>query len=200
MEDRILLLNASNISEELIIQSLLDVDKIRPLIIDIEPDAKSILQSCLSRNYNSRRNQVDASGLMNDIHFIFRKLWMPGKLILFDYDLYDGSDPRSNWFFGGFAGTVRGLGYITLSASRLSDKIHARDLIRHEVGHMFNAPSSGRSNTYENLGLHCSNSLCVMQQKDTVTSSIKYAHERERRKARTYCLQCERDIANYLPN
>lgn len=200
MEDEIFLFNGSRISDELAIAGFLEVDKIRHLVVSIVPDSKKILEPFLSKHYNADREQVDASGLLVDICSTeLGSIWKPGKFILFDYDIYDGSEPHSNWFFGGVSKTNVGLGYLILSTARFQGEIHARDILKHEAGHLFNAPSKGRSNTYEHLGLHCSNNFCVMQQKDTVPSSIKYAHERARKKASAYCYQCEDDIRNFKP-
>jgi predicted Zn-dependent protease len=62
---------------------------------------------------------------------------------------------------------------------------------------MFGAPSNGRKNTYEYLGLHCSNDLCVMRQTDEADELIAYVQERISKNAPTYCDDCKKDIVNY---
>ena len=201
MTDRIIFLDGSKkLSKKIVIEGMRDIDKIRPLEVDYVK-CPEIINTIAQKVYNPKRNQIDATGFLQHImNTKFAEYVNQGKIILLDYDIYDATDPNSNWFFGGFSGTNRGLGYITLSTARLQDEIHARDLVRHEIGHMFNAPKEGRTNTYENLGLHCKNRLCVMQQKDTVPDSIKYTHKRARKKAQTYCTQCAKDIKDYIPN
>ena len=198
MADKILFLDGSRkLNVEVVIAALSDIDKIRELEIEYF-ECSDMIDDFARQAYNPKRDQLKAIKFLHKMHNTGLGRCQEGKLIITDYDLYDETDPDSKWFFGGFNGTNHGLGYITLSTARLQDEVHARDLVRHEAGHMFNAPSKGRNNTYELLGLHCSNDLCVMQQKDTVPSSIKYAHLRARKKSRVFCNQCEKDISEYV--
>ena len=108
--------------------------------------------------------------------------------------------PGVNWCFGGFTATRNGLGYVLMSSARINDSDLAKDLLRHELGHMFGAPSQRRTNTSEMLGNHCLNDLCVMQQRLSIEEAVKYAKQRKRANAEVYCCQCENDITEYEPN
>ncbi|MEK6952195.1 MAG: hypothetical protein AABX29_04205 [Nanoarchaeota archaeon] len=181
--------------------ALEDINQIRELSYSPVGNPDVFLQDYINRNFNSSRNQLNSEGLMRDILKTseMKQLRRDGKIIIVDEDLYGEG---LNWCFGGFMGTMIGLGFILLSTARLQDDCHARDLIRHEVGHMFSAPSEKRrqktnGNVYDNLGLHCGNDLCVMQQKDTVDSSVEYSHQRARSNADSYCGQCIKDIRDY---
>ena len=194
-----------DMSERLHIDATFDVlkeiGKLRDLSFYSVGNPDVLLNPYIEKNFNPKRNQLHSRGLIKDIvktgfHNDFKR---DGKIIIVDEDLYDDG---LNWCFGGFMGTRIGIGYILLSTSRLQNDYHARDLIRHEIGHMFGAPSDNRAcelngNVYEHLGLHCSNDLCVMQQKDRVDFSVKYAIKRARLNADTYCSQCTNDIRNY---
>ena len=122
-----------------------------------------------------------------------RDRYEAGKLIIIDEDAYSG-DEDCNWFFGALSKVPDSLGYLFVSTARMQSENQARDILRHELGHMFGAPSQGRSNTYDLWGLHCSNDLCVMQQKASVGQAVKYAEQRAKAGAPTYCSQCEEDI------
>jgi predicted Zn-dependent protease len=194
MTDEILLMNISRIPDELVATALQDISAIRDLKVT-PAEARKFLERQISLSHNPERNQVNGRELLARINDSdIGRYTQHGKLILIDNDLYY---PQIGWCFGGFSGTDTGLGYILMSSARMQTPEQAVDILRHELGHMFGAPSEGRTNTYQHLGLHCSNNLCVMQQKDTVSGSVKYAAQRARAKAPTYCAQCERDIREH---
>tara|TARA_Y100000310_G_C20667475_1_gene808411 strand:+ start:967 stop:1587 length:621 start_codon:yes stop_codon:yes gene_type:complete len=198
MEDELIIFNGSDkISDKSALDRVREIGCYRDITASTV-ECRDFLERMSEECYSYNRGQVDGTKFLNIFHGeVGERFPEPGKIILIDHDLYDGSDPRSNWFFGGYVGNSMGLGYIQLSTARLQNKNHERDLIRHELGHMFGAAPEGRSNTYELLGSHCSNDLCVMQQKDTVPSAINYANKRARKKAPIFCGQCEDDITNY---
>jgi predicted Zn-dependent protease len=166
-------------------------------------NGEGFVRELVEATFNSERNQVKYSEFYKQfIHSSeFRQIAFYGKLVIIDEDLYDDG---LNWCFGGFGPTfIRqrgkfGLGQVILSSARIIDVTHARDWLRHEIGHMFNAPSKRRKNTVESLGLHCTCNLCVMQQKLRVDESYKYSIERAKKKAYTYCPYCEKDIRDYV--
>jgi predicted Zn-dependent protease len=199
MEDEIIVFNGSDrISDKSVLDRVKEIAEYRD-IAALTIECKDELERISEDSYSYNRGQVDETRFLDRFHNkkIARKFSDSGKIILIDHDLYDGSDPRSNWVFGGFVSSSIGLGYILLSTAKLQNQNHESDLIRHELGHMFGAAPSGRNNTYELLGSHCSNDLCVMQQKMDVDSAVKYANKRARKKAPIFCGQCEDDITNF---
>ena len=70
-----------------------------------------------------------------------------------------------------------------------------KGVIQHELGHVFNlAGTMLRSNTEYNLGMHCTNPGCVMNQgltRDALLRNFKLA----KRMGRVYCPQCLEDAA-----
>jgi predicted Zn-dependent protease len=69
----------------------------------------------------------------------------------------------------------------------------------HELGHMFGAAPRGRTNTEENLGSHCLNDYCVMQQKLTVPAFSEHDNKIASRIENDlldswFCEQCQDDI------
>ena len=199
--DEIIVINISDMPSELVGKALGDIDRIRPLIIT-PAEARGFLESQIAASYNSLRGQVNGRELIKRVNESgIGKFVQPGKLIIINEDLYY---PSTGWVFGGYTPTSdgRGLsggGYILLSTARARVPELATDILRHELGHMFGAPSEGRTNTAESLGLHCVNDICVMQQKLTLAEAVRYAKQRASAGASTYCAQCEADIQRYVP-
>jgi len=164
------------------------------LIFGIDVLLDELVEELFERN----RNQVKYERLLDRINTIkgMRYINNDGKLVIVDADFYSN---RANWCFGGFNGTEYGLGYILVSAARMKDEVMAEQIFQHELGHMFKAPHEGRSNSVEQLGLHCTNDLCTMQQKMTVRDALKYAHQIKDAGAPLYCPQCAADIKSYRP-
>ena len=160
-------------------------------------EAQALTDNFAAKYHNRQRNQVDGRAFLQALNETEVMQHYPdaGKIILLDSDLYVG---RLNWCFGSMTSTLGGLGYIVLSTNRMKDTIHAKDIIRHELGHMFKAPSQGRRNTKESLGLHCTMSDCVMQQKLDVREAIRYAHQRSRKSSPIFCPDCEKDLRAYV--
>ena len=75
-----------------------------------------------------------------------------------------------------------------------------KDILRHELGHLFGAPNEQRQDIYAHLGMHCQTDLCVMQQKESMDIAKQYANLRARLNAGTYCEKCQQDIINFKPN
>jgi len=195
MSDKIILLDGSKrLHCRIPLEAIAEIARLRNLDVEYQ-ECPDFLQTFIDMAYESERKQVNAERFTQALHMTdeMKARYEAGKLIIIDNDVYSG-DKDCNFFFGGFSKVPNSLGYITLSTKRVSSIPQARDLIRHELGHMFGAPSQGRSNTYENQGLHCSNDLCVMQQKDNVRDAINYAQQRAKANAVTYCGQCEGDI------
>ncbi len=142
--------------------------------------------------YNSQRKQVDL-----DIFFErFREI-NPNRdsssqnIILLEEDIFR---PNLNWCFGQ-SGIENGQNYVIISNYRITrNGLSLKDWICHELGHMYGAAKKGRSNTTESLGSHCTNDLCVMQQKLSISEAINYANERRAKNAPTYCPQCQNDL------
>jgi predicted Zn-dependent protease len=112
------------------------------------------------------------------------------KIVLLERDIFAG---RLNWCFGQYR-QQQGINMVLLSTARIANNQHFYDLLTHELGHMYGAARKGRSNTVGNLGSHCINDLCVMQQKTSVDESLRYVQQRHRANASTYCGQCKDDL------
>jgi predicted Zn-dependent protease len=111
------------------------------------------------------------------------------SIVIVEEDLYyEGL----NWCFGASMGD----GSIIMSTRRLRRSNHITDLVGHELGHKLGIPSTGRSNTEELLGTHCTNDLCVMQQKMTVKDAVDYWERRLASGAGLYCRQCLEELAS----
>jgi predicted Zn-dependent protease len=68
-----------------------------------------------------------------------------------------------------------------------------RRVLRHEVGHMLGLPSSGRGNTEENLGPHCTN-MCTMRQGLSAPEWAQHTIE-EFNNGVHFCEGCQNDLA-----
>ncbi len=195
MSEKLVLLDGSRkLHCRIPLEAIEEIQRIRNVDIEYH-ECPDFLRQFEEMAYEPRRKQVNAHLFTQALHMTdeMKTRHSEGKLIILDSDIYSG-DSDCNWFFGGYSQVQDSLGYVTLSTARVNSNIQARDLIRHELGHMFGAPSTQRSNTYELGGLHCSNDLCVMQQKMSVDEAIKYSQERARLNAETYCPQCQLDI------
>ena len=174
---------------------LADIQDLRPIKVrcNTNPD---FVDRMVQASFNDERNQVDAGALVGNIMRSPELTQLEGfnKIVLFDKDLYSYDNEKVfNWVFGGCYSLDDGK-LIALSTARLKDEVHAKDVIRHEVGHMFGAPNPARNDVYEHLGNHCGNPICVMHQRDTVEASRTAAYEQARRGGLGYCNRCEEDI------
>lgn len=198
MADKIILLDGSRrLHKDISLEAIAEIARLRKLEIEYQ-ECPEFLQTFVDIGYEPSRKQVNAERFTQALHMTdeMKSRYEAGKVIIVDNDIYSG-DRDCNFFFGGFSQAPGSLGYITLSTARVSTMPQARDLIRHELGHMFGAPSEERANTEQSLGLHCLNHLCVMQQKLTLAEAVRYAEQRARMNAGTYCGQCEQDIQDF---
>ena len=175
---------------------LAEINGIRPIHIGFTSYDRDFVNSQLRISYDETRAQVDAEALVGNLwrNRFFQEHPEAGKIVLFDEDLFSSAEPNNNWVFGGLFRQEGNLGTIVLSTARMKDEIHARDVIRHEVGHMFGAPSYGRRNTYECMGNHCSDPACVMHQRLNAADSYTAAFQREQNGRLSYCNLCQEDI------
>lgn len=115
------------------------------------------------------------------------------KIIIIESDLFSAG----NWCFGK-SRHYNNKDYMIVSTSRIQNELHLFNIFAHELGHMYGAARKGRSNTEEDdLGYHCINDLCVMQQKLTVKESLAYTNQRHKANAQTYCMQCQDELRGY---
>lgn len=68
-----------------------------------------------------------------------------------------------------------------------------RRLLRHEVGHMFGLPTTGRPNTEEKLGTHCTNP-CTMRQGMSIPEWANLTVQ-EHNSGIHFCSDCRHDLA-----
>lgn len=196
--DKIYIFNNSNKADNKIIDdSFAEISKLRDIDLILVDNSSKVIDEVINASYKGHRNQVDYNEFLRYFCNMEPTLQLEAtskKLVFINQDLYSTG---LNWCFGGFSRLFPGEGYIVLSTNRINDALHLADIIGHEAGHMFNAPSYDRKNTYQSLGLHCSNELCVMQQKLTVEDSIQYAYERKAKNTSMYCNECKEDIKKY---
>ena len=200
MVDAIYLFNGSRrLDPEIPLGVLRELQGIRPLEIQEIGEADSFLDTVIPEAFDAGRQQVNMLTLVQRINReeSLGSLGMAGKVVVVDHDAYFGAG--NNWSFGVYIPTSFGLGYVVVSSARFEDETLAKYTLKHELGHMFGAPSEGRSNTTESLGLHCVTDLCTMQQKLSVRSALGYARRVERSAETAYCHQCTTDIQRYTP-
>ena len=122
------------------------------------------------------------------------------KVLILDDDIFCGEE--SNWCIGVANGIIHtdengrehDRDFLTITTKDAKTYAQLKDRFLHELGHQFNAAPEGRSNTKEHLGSHCTNNLCVMQQRDTVKGQEILSRNRIRAKAPAYCNQCTADL------
>ncbi|MBU1974452.1 MAG: hypothetical protein KKH52_03600, partial [Nanoarchaeota archaeon] len=168
------------------------VVRVTPSPGSIDISNYKLIQHFAAESTHPRRKQVHIKRLLDQIISLNEVRNNPQRqnLILLEQDLYaDGL----NWCFGGYQHYL-GKDFVTISTARIQDEAHLFHIFAHELGHMYGAAFRGRSNTREELGFHCLNDLCVMQQQLSVKESASYAHRRLKSKAPTYCHQCQDDL------
>jgi len=174
-----------------------EIQELRPIDVNVSYDS-NFLDKYIARSLLPT-GQVDVRALVGNLmrnDFFANEKYSEGKIILLDHDL---ASPEENvdWGFGTRFPFDNSLGYVVASTHRAEDEAHFRDILRHEIGHMFGAPSKSRANLEYTLGPHCRNQGCVMQQKVSVEDGINYARMRERMNLPAYCQQCSRDIRGF---
>ncbi|RMD67204.1 hypothetical protein D6817_02245 [Candidatus Pacearchaeota archaeon] len=201
MSNRLYLFNASRkLRREVISKALEPICQVKELDVREVEDCRDIIEPFVEAAFNPARGQAHGQKVLDSLHStrVFgQELGDDGKLIIIDRDLY--SDYATNWCFGGFCPVSNSLGYILLSTARISDETLGEHIVRHELGHMFGAPSEGRTNTVDILGLHCSNNLCTMQQQLSVPEALRYAHRIKSAGIFPFCEQCVEDMRRYRP-
>jgi len=185
-------------------QTLEELKKYRPVTfqkVDVLDPTRARLGELVERSYEPRRRQVNTRNLLHRfmVHLATlrdlgrttqQKLLEHERVILLEKDIFSTGN---NWIFGAY--TAFGpFKFLVSSMKRMTSDAHVYDHLLHELGHMYGAPSRGRDNTTQNLGLHCINDLCVMQQRTSVTSAVKYVKQRLRAKASDFCHQCQDDL------
>ena len=98
-----------------------------------------------------------------------------------------------NWCFGVWC---PGSNALIISISRMKNLYQFRDMLYHELGHLMGACQDGRSNTNIELGTHCVNDLCSMQQKMSIPLALEHTKNRYKAKAPPYCDQCLEEMKN----
>ncbi len=153
-----------------------------------------LVKSIESRSTHRKRGQVNLDqfiAYMGTIPLIRKD--PRSKLFMLETDLFREG---LNWCYGQMS-ISHGSGLVILSAARIRSKEHWQDLIAHELGHLYGAAPRGRSNTVMNLGSHCINDLCVMQQHTDMREAERYAQRRHAAGAPAYCGQCLQDMVKY---
>ena len=142
-------------------------------------------------SYEPRRKQVNLNTFLQRFEMINpNRNPNSQNVILLEEDIFR---PGLNWCFGE-SGNLNNQNYIVVSTARIENERELQDWMCHELGHMYGAARKGRSNTIEALGSHCTNDLCVMQQKVSVKEAREYTKMRELLNAPTYCPQCQNDL------
>ena len=157
-----------------------------------------------SSTYGTQR---DASQIIDEIH---KRLKQTGRRIIFITvdDLTCTSNGKYlNFCFGLARGYSTALSMVRFGS--LSDKeqeIVLSGLIMHELGHLYGlAADSNRKKTEFNIGMHCTDKYCVMQQGLTMGEIRKnFSRVNEHRghtddvKLKYYCPLCMQDANNYF--
>ncbi|MBN1924016.1 MAG: hypothetical protein JW791_04640 [Nanoarchaeota archaeon] len=170
------------------------------------PQMYNLVKSLESKSYDSRRRQVNTEELI--LNAYDKTKAFPGLVVIAtDQDLFS---PGINWCFGTSTGCyetdnlgrrVNERDYIIGSKSRMQSFGELVFLFAHEMGHKFGAAPSGRRNTVENLGSHCTNNNCIMQQNVNLNEAIRYAQRLYKKLERgeidsLFCNQCGQDLRN----
>ena len=137
--------------------------------------------------YNPQRNQCCFETILDLNGDSIRQ-----SLIVLEDDLYSND---LNWCFGGYSPSHD---CIIISTARIRSENHLYDLIGHEIGHFLGMCTNDRVNTVEMLGMHCTNDLCVMQQKMTVKDALEHTYARHAINAPLYCDDCLNDVKELL--
>lgn len=77
------------------------------------------------------------------------------------------------------------------------NKEYFKDIIKHELGHTFNATHKDRAHTVENLGSHCTDADCLMYE----YAYTKEAFNRRQHKQKPlFCNECMDSMREYMEN
>ncbi len=162
----------------------------KPGSIDIE--SFDLVEMAARRAYHPRRGQVHYLDLLNGVlEHANTKETGKNTFILTDKDLYADN---LNWCFGSLVPDSVGGRHLVMSTYRIPDLETLAHVAIHELGHMFGAASSGRRNTVENLGSHCTN-FCVMEQRLSVpemTEQARLLADRDNK----FCYQCQHELSD----
>lgn len=151
--------------------------------------------------------QRDAGRMIGKIHELLRK---DGRRVVFITadDLTSKSNGRYlNFCFGlaqGYYTVISMVRFGSLPA-REQEIILAR-LIMHELGHLYNiAADSNREKTEDNIGMHCTDELCVMRQglsMDAIRRNFLLLEKCTRHvdsvKLKYYCPLCMKDVDKHF--
>jgi len=177
---------------------------------EVRSRLQDLLQICHHPNRGSGLGTLNGGQFIDSFHqrllgrlqqglMTLQDVFGSQRVILVDEDIF--SD-ETNWMFGlavdaqvTIAGQVQPpLKTLILSRARLRTAEMQYDMFCHELGHMFGAPSEDRDNTEKNLGTHCTNALCVMQQSLSVEALRRLSEARVQASAPAFCSQCRMDL------
>jgi len=147
-----------------------------------------------SRNTNQLNAQSISAHLMRK-----GSVWMKTHhiVLVLCSDIY--KDEKTNFVFG-LSDKDLPVILSTFRFKGLSEKERCQCLktvAMHELGHVFGLPSEGRDkNVEENLGEHCKNSKCIMQQGLDVPELLNITTDRLKHGA--LCSNCTNDLKSYF--
>ena len=163
-----------------------------------------IVRYLIERSYDNGRNQVELRTFEKEFLALDIVQDNPRtiKMILLEVDIYKKNS--TNWEYGSttrFKVSGRGTDFymeiLIISKYRMKHELMLFDTVAHEIGHLLGVAPRGRSNTEVSLGIHCTNNLCVMQQKLEGSEALSYTNLRHEMRAPLFCRQCENDIEKF---
>ncbi|MBU0457478.1 MAG: hypothetical protein ABH824_06740 [Nanoarchaeota archaeon] len=168
------------------------IKSVKPKPGEIHLPSYNFVKDIERRSFDQNRRQVNRDRLEEILTntSVIQNNRDQQHIILIEHDLYAGN---LNWCFGGYH-HYKNFDFVTVSTKRMQDIIHLQYILAHELGHLYGAAPSNRSNTEIFLGSHCINNNCVMQQKDTVEKSARYTHQIHLSNSPTFCGQCQADL------
>ena len=167
----------------------------------VDMEGYNVARTLIGQSFNSQRGQVEMEALIGNIvkHPFIQGCGNDAKVImLIPEDLYAHNEGRpTNWVHGGHF-HHNGRDIVVISTHRfynagVFDPIHFKYVMTHELGHMYGATPKDRKNTYELLGVHCSND-CIMQQSREGDGAKRRAHELHKNNT-TFCHDCRTEMA-----
>ncbi len=178
-----------------LIPSFSEIAKYREVFVSPKPGFVDILgyrkvQVATSKSVNAQRGQTNLRILLNTLLRDNNHLIGQYSITLVQSDLYS---PGINWCFGITVPDNYGGCHIVVSTFRIKQRSLLSHIVTHELGHAFGVASRGRNNTEENLGSHCTNSRCIMQQKLSLPEMEAHAKRLSLEKDK-FCPECQEEL------
>ena len=168
--------------DSMLVSTLSGINNIVPLDPILVNNPRRYLLKHIAKSLDPETKEVIAPDFLARFHnaYFRRDKSGSGKVIFLEGDAVCGGGVL------GVANEIKYGGYVVISKKTLADEVLAKDVLRHEMGHMFGLK-------------HCTKDpFCVMKESRSLCESIFFVYKRLDENSPIYCPSCEDAIKDSI--